>query len=82
MISSQGGRARRCDVDDDSAYSIHLYAGMLPRTKRVKIAGRARSVFIDNVDLIKKLRFTRPCLPVMDNFVSVAWLQTMVRSLP
>ncbi|EMN1928446.1 hypothetical protein RVV18_002861 [Burkholderia ambifaria] len=82
MISSRGGRARWCDGDSGSAYSIHLYAGMLPRTKRIKIAGRARSVFFDSVDLIKKLRFTRPRLPVMDNFVSVAWLQTMVRSLP
>ncbi|WP_175656142.1 hypothetical protein [Burkholderia ambifaria] len=82
MISSRDERARWCDVDNGSAYSIHLYAGMLPRTNRIKIAGRARSGFIDNVDLIDKLRFTRPCLPVMDNFVSVAWLQTMVRSLP
>ncbi|MFP3505660.1 hypothetical protein [Burkholderia sp. SIMBA_062] len=82
MISSLGGRARLSDVDNGFAYSIHLYARMLPRSTCVRIAGRAHSVFIDNVDLIKKLSFTRLCLPVMDNFVSVACLQTMVRSLP
>lgn len=69
-------------ADNSFAYSIHLYAGMLPWSMFVEIVSRARNAFIDNVNLIKQLRFPRFCVPVMDNFVGVAWLQTKVRSLP
>ncbi|PQP10775.1 hypothetical protein C5615_32965 [Burkholderia cepacia] len=82
MIVSGGAHAWLPGVENGFAYSIHLYARMLPWSMLVAIVSRARNAFIDNVNLVKQLRFPRLRLPVMDKFVGVAWLQTTMRSLP
>ncbi len=82
MIVSAGTDVWLPVADNGFAYSIHLYARMLPCNMFVEIVSRSRNAFIDSVNLVKQLRVPRLRLPVMDRFVGVAWLQATVRSLP
>ncbi|KWC34189.1 hypothetical protein WL48_19300 [Burkholderia ubonensis] len=81
MILSRVMQARLSGVGNSFAYSIHLYARMLP-WMFVEIVNCARNASIDNVNPDKRLGRLRLRLPGMANFVGVAWLQTTVRSLP
>lgn len=59
--------ARLPGIDDAFGYSIYLCAGLLVWTPFLEAMQRAKSVFVDHANLIKKSAFPRPVLfvPVM-----------------
>jgi lipopolysaccharide transport system permease protein len=50
---------------DSSAYARYLLAGLLGWTLFADVVNRCLTLFIDNANLLKKLRFPRICLPVI-----------------
>jgi lipopolysaccharide transport system permease protein len=50
---------------DSSAYARYLLAGLLAWTLFADVVNRCLTLFIDNANLLKKLRFPRICLPVI-----------------
>lgn len=63
VIFAQVMRARLPGVDNTFAYSIFLCAGVLTWGLFAEITGRSQTMFIENANLLKKLRFPRICLP-------------------
>jgi lipopolysaccharide transport system permease protein len=65
VIFAQVMRARLPGVDNTYAYSIYLCAGILTWGLFAEIIGRSQTMFIENANLLKKLRFPRICLPAI-----------------
>lgn len=65
VIFSQVMRAKLPGVDSTFAYSIHLCAGLLTWGLFAEIANRLQNIFIENANLIKKIRFPKICLPLI-----------------
>ena len=65
VVFSQVMRARLPGVGGNFAYSIFLCGGTLAWGLFAEITGRSQTMFIDNANLIKKLRFPRVCLPAL-----------------
>jgi lipopolysaccharide transport system permease protein len=63
VIFSQVMQARLPGVDNTFAYSIFLCAGVLTWGLFAEITTRSQTMFIENANLLKKLRFPRICLP-------------------
>ena len=63
VIFAQVMRARLPGVDNTFSYSIFLCAGILAWGLFAEITGRSKAMFIENANLLKKLRFPRICLP-------------------
>jgi lipopolysaccharide transport system permease protein len=47
------------------AYSIYVCAGLLSWGLFTEIVTRTQTVFLENANLLKKLSFPRPCLPII-----------------
>jgi lipopolysaccharide transport system permease protein len=65
VIFAQVMRAKLPGVDNTFAYSIFLCAGILTWGLFAEITGRSQGMFIENANLLKKLRFPRICLPAV-----------------
>jgi lipopolysaccharide transport system permease protein len=65
ILFTQVMQARLPGVTSSYAYGIHVCAGMLSWGLFAEIVGRGQTLFIDNANLIKKLKFPRICLPVI-----------------
>ena len=65
VIFAQVMRARLPGVDNTFAYSIFLCAGIFTWGVFEEITRRSQAMFIDNANLLKKLRFPRICLPAV-----------------
>jgi len=65
VIFSQIMHAKLPGTEGDYAYSIYLCAGMLTWNLFTDIVGRGQCVFLENANLLKKLNFSRLCLPVI-----------------
>ena len=65
VIFSKIMRTRLPEVEGQFAYSIYLCAGILVWGLFSEIVTRGQNVFLDNANLIKKLKFPRLCLPVI-----------------
>lgn len=65
VIFAQVMRARLPGVENTFAYSIFLCAGILTWGLFAEITGRSQMMFIENANLLKKLRFPRICLPAV-----------------
>lgn len=65
VIFSQVMQARLPMAEGKFAYSIYLCAGILTWGLFTEIVTRSQNVFLDNANLIKKLKFPRLCLPVI-----------------
>jgi lipopolysaccharide transport system permease protein len=63
VIFSQVMRAKLPGVDTSFAYSIYLCAGVLTWGFFAEITTRSQTMFIDNANLLKKIRFPKICLP-------------------
>lgn len=63
VIFSQVMRARLPGVDTTFAYSIYLCAGVLTWGLFAEITTRSQTMFIDNSNLLKKIKFPKICLP-------------------
>lgn len=57
--------ARLPGVDSTFAYSIFLCSGVLTWGLFTEITSRAQTMFIENANLLKKLRFPKVCLPIV-----------------
>lgn len=49
----------------ENSYAVYLLSGMLAWSMFADIIGRSTSLFIDNANLLKKVRFPRICLPAI-----------------
>jgi lipopolysaccharide transport system permease protein len=65
VIFAQVMRTRLPGVDNTFAYSIFLCAGILTWGLFAEIATRSQTMFIENANLLKKMRFPRICLPAV-----------------
>ena len=65
MVFSQLMHARLPHVDKPFAYGIYLCAGLLTWGFFTDVVSRMQVVFLDNGNVIKKLRFPRLCLPLI-----------------
>lgn len=65
VIFSEVMQAKLPGVDHGFAYSIYLCAGSLTWGLFAEIVGRGQNIFLDNANLLKKIRFPRMCLPVI-----------------
>jgi lipopolysaccharide transport system permease protein len=65
VIFAQVMRARLPGVDNTFAYSIFLCSGILTWGLFAEITSRSQTMFIENANLLKKLRFPRICLPAV-----------------
>ncbi len=65
VIFSQVMRAKLPGMDSMFSYSIYLCAGIINWGLFSEIVSRCQNVFIENANLLKKLRFPRICLPVI-----------------
>jgi lipopolysaccharide transport system permease protein len=63
VIFAQVMRARLPGVDNTFSYSIFLCAGVLTWGLFAEITTRSQTMFIENANLLKKIRFPRICLP-------------------
>jgi lipopolysaccharide transport system permease protein len=63
VIFAQVMRAKLPGVDSTFAYSIFLCSGVLTWGLFTEITTRSQTMFIENANLLKKLRFPRICLP-------------------
>jgi lipopolysaccharide transport system permease protein len=83
VIFAQVMRARLPGVDNTFAYSIFLCAGVLTWGLFAEITSRSQTMFIENANLLKKLRFPRICLPAvvvanaLINFIIIFFLFTV-----
>jgi len=64
VIFSQLMRTRLPGVDSTLGFSIYLCAGVLTWGLFAEITTRSLNTFIENANLLKKLKFPRLCLPV------------------
>lgn len=64
VIFSQVMRAKLPGVDTTFAYSIYLCAGLLTWGLFTEITTRSQVMFVDNANLLKKIKFPKICLPV------------------
>ena len=65
VIFAQVMRTRLPGIDSTFAYSIFLCAGILTWGLFAEITTRSQTMFIENANLLKKLRFPRICLPAV-----------------
>ena len=65
VIFSQVMRAKLPGIESTFSYSIYLCAGILTWGFFAEITSRAQNMFLDQANLLKKLRFPRLCLPVI-----------------
>ena len=64
VIFSQVMKAKLPGIDSSFGYSIFLCAGTLTWGLFSEIVSRCTTVFLDNANIIKKLKFPRICLPI------------------
>lgn len=83
VIFSQVMRAKLNGTDSGFSYSIYLCAGILNWGFFSEIIVKSQNVFIENANLMKKLKFPRICLPISVvmtatlNFVIVFFIFTL-----
>lgn len=65
LIFSKIMKARLPNAEGDFAYSIYLCSGILAWGLFAEISNRSVSIFIENANLIKKIKFPKICLPVI-----------------
>ena len=65
VVFAQVMRNRLPGSDSTFSYSIYLCAGVLAWGLFAEIVSRAKDVFLDNANLIKKINFPRICLPLI-----------------
>ena len=65
VVFSQIMRSKLPGVESEFAYSIYLCAGVLTWTFFSEAVTRGQNVFIENANLLKKINFTRMCLPII-----------------
>ena len=63
VIFSQVMRAKLPGVDNTFAYSIYLCAGVLTWGLFAEITTRSQAMFVENANLLKKIKFPKICLP-------------------
>lgn len=64
VIFSQVMKARLPGIDNSFGYSIYLCAGVFTWGLFSEITTRSQGMFIDNANLLKKLKFPKICLPI------------------
>ncbi|HEX8955481.1 MAG TPA: ABC transporter permease [Burkholderiaceae bacterium] len=65
VVFAQVMKSRLPGSDSTFSYSIYLCAGVLTWGLFAEIVNRAKDVFLDNANLIKKVNFPRICLPLI-----------------
>jgi len=65
VIFAQLMRSRLPGVDNTFGFGIYLCAGILTWNLFADIVQKARTIFVDNANLIKKVSFPRICLPAI-----------------
>ena len=65
LIFSQVMKARLPESSGTYMYSIYLCSGVITWGLFSEILSKTKNVFIDNANLIKKLRFPKICLPII-----------------
>lgn len=65
VVLSQVMAAKLPGNTDKAAYAIYLLSGMLAWSMFADVLGRSTTLFIDNANLLKKVRFPRICLPAI-----------------
>lgn len=66
LVFSQVMRSRLIGLENNAfGYSIYLCAGVLTWSFFAEILNRGQTLFIDNANLLKKLKFPKICLPVI-----------------
>jgi len=65
VIFSQVMRAKLPGVENGFAYSIYLCSGTLTWGLFAEIVGRGQNIFLEHANLLKKISFPRPSLPVI-----------------
>lgn len=58
-------KAKLPGVEGTFSYSIYLCAGVLTWGLFTEILGRSTNVFLENANLLKKVKFPRICLPII-----------------
>ncbi|WP_114241364.1 ABC transporter permease [Dyella sp. C9] len=71
LILSDVMSARLPGVDDKLAYSIYLLGGTLGWSLFSELLVRCTSIFIDNANTMKKVRFPKICLPLITSGVAL-----------
>lgn len=71
VVLSEVMSARLPGVNDKLAYSIYLLSGTLGWSLFTEVLSRCTSIFIDNANLMKKVRFPKICLPVITSGVAL-----------
>lgn len=65
LVFSQVMRSKLPGTDSAFAYSIFLMAGLIPWGLFAEIVSRGQGMFLENANLIKKVRFPKACLPLI-----------------
>lgn len=65
VIFSQVMRARLPGVDNAFGYSIYICTGVLLWGLFAEVSMRARSIFLEHANTLKKINFPRLCLPLI-----------------
>ena len=65
LIFSQIMRAKLPGIEGDFAYSIFLCSGILTWALFLEVTSRCQNMFLEQANLIKKVRFPRLALPVI-----------------
>jgi lipopolysaccharide transport system permease protein len=65
VIFSQIMKARLPGIESSFGYSIYLCVGIIFWGMFSEIVSRSQTVFIDNANLLKKIKFPRICLPII-----------------
>jgi len=65
LIFSQIMRAKLPGIEGDFAYSIYLVSGILTWALFQEVSSRCQNMFLEQANLIKKVRFPRLSLPVI-----------------
>lgn len=65
VVLSDVMSSRLPGVNSKSAYSIYLLGGLLGWSLFTEVLNRCTSIFIDNANLMKKVRFPKICLPMI-----------------
>jgi len=63
--------ARLPGINDKLAYAIYLLSGMLGWSLFAEVLGRCTTIFIDNGNIMKKVRFPKICLPAITSGVAL-----------
>lgn len=69
LVFTQVMRAKLPDISGQFSYGIYLCSGLLVWGFFSELCNRLLGVFIENANLIKKIKFPRVCLPVI-SFIS------------